>query len=301
MKYPFTKVEAAGNDFIIIEAKDLPPDSDWSRLAITLCKREKSRGADGMLLLEESKLAHVRMRVFNPDGTEVEMCGNGARCVALYKARDFSCPEAFSEAKVSSEAKASQDRSQDRSPGRKKSEITIETKAGILRAEVDSAKKVKLKVSTPKDIKLDFDLEVKGSNYKVNYINTGVPHVVLFVDDLEAIDVLELGSNIRYHRQFQPKGANVDFVKEIDNQKIEIRTYERGVEGETLACGTGALAAAIITAYRLNLTASNQKIDVLTRSREHLQTYFNQENGTVTDAWLEGSAEILYKGRVDYV
>lgn len=267
---------------MIIEAKDLPPDSDWSRLAIFLCKREKSRGADGMLLLEDSQTAHLRMRIFNPDGTEVEMCGNGARCVALYKAQGLSSPEASS-------------------GGRGKSEITIETKAGILRAEIDNAKNVKIKMPVPKDIKLNFDLEVNGSNYKVHCINTGVPHVIIFVDDLEAIDVLKLGSNIRYHRQFQPVGTNVDFVKEIDNQKIEIRTYERGVEGETLACGTGALAAAIITAYHLNLTASNQKIDVLTRSREHLQAYFNQENGTVTAAWLEGGAEILHKGRVDYV
>lgn len=272
MEYSFTKVEAAGNNFMIVEAKDLPPNSDWSRLAITLCAREKSKGADGMLLLEDSELAQLRMRIFNPDGTEVEMCGNGARCVALYKAQD-----------------------------QKIENITIETKAGILEAEVDSAQKVKLKMPTPKDMKLDFDLEVNGANYKANAINTGVPHVILFVDDLETIDVLKLGGNIRYHRQFQPAGTNVDFVKEIDSQKIEIRTYERGVEGETLACGTGALAAAIITAYRLKLTASNQKIDVLTRSKEHLQTYFNQENGRITAAWLEGRAKILYKWRMDYV
>lgn len=285
-KIDFVKAVGSGNDFIIIDSRRgrLPlANSQLSDFVRRMCLRKKSIGADGVLVLENSKIADVRMRVFNPDGGEVEMCGNGARCVALYKIKNFRKTSLC---------------------GREKSNIkniTIETKTGLLVAEMTNKNRVKLKMPEPKGIKLDFNLEVNGRDYKVSYINTGVPHIVLFIEEIDRIDVLGLGGNIRYHSQFQPAGTNVNFVEQIDSQNIRIRTYERGVEGETLACGTGAVASGIVASYRLKVKNSQHKINILTQSGETLRVYFSQENDKVSNVWLEGGAEIVYRGRMDYV
>ncbi|MBN2097841.1 MAG: diaminopimelate epimerase, partial [Candidatus Omnitrophica bacterium] len=225
-KIDFAKAVASGNDFIIINRIGRVAESLESRavskLAKELCQRKFSVGADGLLLLDSAKQADVKMRIFNPDGTEVEMCGNGARCLALYAAQEKICD----------------------------SKMIIETQAGDLQAEV-RGDKVQIKMSRPKDLKLKFDLDVDGQIYSANFINTGVPHLVCFVQDLENVDVQNRGRAIRYHREFAPEGTNADFVEVLDKDHIRIRTYERGVEQETLACGTGCVAAGIITAYSL--------------------------------------------------
>jgi len=218
-------------------------------------------GADGLLILEKSKLADVKMRIFNADGSEAQMCGNGARCVALYTG---------------------------------KSKIKIETKAGIIESQVnkDSAK---VKLTDPKDLKLDIPLTINYRTLRVNFINTGVPHTVIFVEGLDRIDVFNLGRQIRYHKRFAPAGTNVDFIEVIDKDSIKIRTYERGVEDETLACGTGAVAAAVITGIRYQVSGIRY-FNVCTRSREMLKVYFERKNNRFKNVWLEGKVKIVYKG-----
>ena len=266
----FTKMQASGNDFIVIEKNRLSS-------IIKMCDRIFGIGADGVLLLENSKKADVRMRIFNTDGSEAQMCGNGARCCALYVSRQSSA--------ISHQKK-----------------VSIETKAGILEAEVRD-KNIKLKMTDPADLKLGMSLRVAGREYEVDYLNTGVPHAVIEVGDIERICVKDLGRRIRHHRAFFPAGANVDFVKVERKDHILVRTYERGVEDETLACGTGSVACAIIATLNHSARAlgkanasSAHKVYVKTRSRETLIAYFKISKYKITDVWLEGEAKIVYKG-----
>lgn len=269
----FTKMTASGNDFIVVERRAQETESRevLKRLAKNACDRKYGIGADGLLVLEPSEKADIRMRIFNPDGSEAQMCGNGARCCAKY----FS----FRLAAVSSQP------------------IEIETKAGVLRAYVDEDT-VKLKMSEPHGIRLNFKLtsggESGGSELEANYINTGVPHTVIFVDDLDKADVLALGRKIRFHQEFAPDGSNVDFTKVLNNDTIAVRTYERGVEAETEACGTGAAASAIIS--RVAGLINSNAVNVKTRSAEILKVCFDGKLDKISNVWLEGSAKIIHKG-----
>lgn len=255
----FTKMVASGNDFIVID-KQL--GRNLRALARTLCDRKFGIGADGLLLIGKAKNADLHMRIFNADGSEAEMCGNGARCAALFS-------------------------------GKKKAKML--TLAGVINTQVCSSQ-VKIQLTDPKEIKLDIPLKVSEANgrpIKVNFINTGVPHVVVFVDGLDKIDVVGIGRAIRWHVRFAPAGTNVNFVEVKNGNLIRIRTYERGVEAETLACGTGSTAAALIFALRNNL---DNLVKVQTQSGEILKVYFNNKEGKFKNVWLEGSAKIVYKG-----
>lgn len=267
----FVKAVASGNDFIIIDRlQNAKCKLKIARLARELCRRKLSVGADGLLLLESSKKADFKMCIFNPDGTEVDMCGNGARCLALYGVKERIC-------------------------GNK---MTIETDAGNLQAEVKQDK-VKIKMSRPKDLRLRFTLDIDGQTQNVNYINTGVPHVICFVQGLDSFNVQETGRAVRYHPEFQPEGTNADFVQVLDKDHIRVRTYERGVEGETLACGTGVVAAGIITSYEMQGKPQGKyKIKVDTQSGETLAVYFKIEKDNIDEVYLEGKAKIVYKGGV---
>jgi len=259
-KINFTKLVASGNDFVLIDR--LPRiGCRLSELAKKICDRKFGIGADGLLLLEKSKKADVKMRIFNADGSEAEMCGNGARCTALYL-------------------------------GKKKG--ALETKAGIIKTETNKDS-VSIKLTDPKNIKLDIPLAMGARILRVNFVDTGVPHCVIFVDGIDKIDVVGLGREIRYHEQFSPRGTNVNFVELLDDDSIRIRTYERGVEDETLACGTGSTASAVISGIKMNKTG-NIKIDVLTQGKEILKVYFKRRGSIVSDTWLEGKAKIVYKG-----
>jgi diaminopimelate epimerase len=268
----FTKMTASGNDFIILDhrpkAKNQKPLRELTK---KMCNRKYGIGADGLLLLESSKNADIKMRIFNADGSEAEMCGNGARCVALWIVQ--------------------RPKTKDQKP----KNINIETKAGIIEAEV-KGDNAKIKFTEPKDMKLGIPIIINDKTIKVNFINTGVPHAVIFVDGLEEIDVDNLGREIRYHNYFQPAGTNVNFIEVKDNYNIKVRTYERGVEAETLACGTGSVASALITAYNLQFTTPNGKINILTRGGEILKVYFNKSGNNFSDVWLEGKAKIVYNG-----
>ena len=220
-------------------------------------------GADGLLVLEKLKIADIRMRIFNADGSEAEMCGNGARCVSLWL---------------------------------KQKVLKIETKAGVIKSEV-KGDNIKIKLTDPKDIKLDIPIKINNRLLKVNFINTGVPHTVIFVEGLDKIDVVNLGRLVRYHKRFTPAGSNVDFMEILSNNSIKIRTYERGVEDETLACGTGAVASALLYAIRYTLYASG-KVNIHTKSGEILKVYFNRVGNGFKNVWLEGKARTVYTGEI---
>ncbi len=264
----FTKMVASGNDFIVLKSFS----SKVLRLKVLarrMCDRKFGIGADGLLLLEKSRVADVKMRIFNADGSEAEMCGNGARCAALFSSQpsDVSC------------------------------QLKIETKAGMIEAKVNK-NNVRIKLTDPHSIKLDIPIRVGGRTLRVNFVNTGVPHAVIFVNGLQNIDVAVLGREIRYHKEFAPAGSNVNFVEAIDKDSIAIRTYERGVEAETLACGTGSSAAALV--FALKSAAMSKKVNVLTQSKETLSVYFQRKGRNFRNVWLEGKARIVYKGVYAY-
>ncbi len=253
----FSKLCASGNDFIVIDNREKILHDNIKDIAIKLCKRKYSIGADGLMLVEKSDKADFKMRIINPDGSEVDMCGNGARCIALYAYKN----------KIAL------------------NKMTFETFAGLIEAEVTKDNLVKLKMSAPHSLSLDKEW---------NFINTGVPHVVIFVDDIDKIDVKTIGNSIRYHKKFAPAGTNVNFVKIKDDKHIRVRTYERGVEDETLACGTGSVASAIISGIKFGMKSP---VSVITQGGSALNIYFKiDKNKSVSDVCLEGDAEIIYEG-----
>ena len=272
MKVDFTKAEASGNDFIIVDNRNNALEgkiSDFGDFAKSACMRKYSVGSDGVLVLENSGRADFRMRIFNPDGSEVSMCGNGIRCSSLYAYLAKWC----------------------------QASMKIETGAGLLEARVDKGL-VRVKMTPPDDIKLDQNIGVGKTIMNIHTINTGVPHVVHFTENIGRYPVREMGSKIRYHKVFEPEGTNADFVKMRDKSTIEVRTYERGVEDETLACGTGVVASAVISHL---VNGAEEPVNVLTRSGDTLRVYFKKEHSRFSDVYLEGKAHIVYKGGLDYV
>ena len=262
----FTKMVGAGNDFIVVDNRSGAIGNDAAKIAKKLSDRKHSVGADGLILLEKSKKADIRMRIFNPDGSEAEMCGNGVRCVAKFAVTH----------KI------------------KKSALSIETLAGIIEAEA-RGNIVKAKLVKPKALKLNFSLQVNGRNEILNFIDTGVPHAVKVLDSLEGVDVDEWGSQIRRHPYFAPRGTNANFVSLGSQNKIEVRTYERGVEGETLSCGTGSTAAALVVAA---LKGLKSPVLVLTKGGETLKVYFSKKGSEFFNVYLEGPVQTTFEGRV---
>lgn len=261
-KIKFTKMVATGNDFIVIEDNDLK--INLSSFAKKICDRKFGIGADGMLLIGKSKKANVRMRIFNADGSEAEMCGNGARAAALYA-------------------------------GKKK--VALETKAGIIQAEV-SDNDVKIRLTEPKETIIGIPLKINNRTINVNFINTGVPHAVIFSEGLEEMDIIPMGRGVRHHKKFAPRGTNVNFVEVLGRDLIKVRTYERGVEDETLACGTGSTASALIFALASGIS---DRVRVKTQSGETLNIYFKKSGNSFSDVWLEGKAKIVYIGEYNHV
>ena len=277
----FTKTVAAGNDFIIIDNRQKKLKSKlkytYSELAKKLCQRHFSIGADGLIILEnptDPLKADFKMLYFNSNGSQAAMCGNGARCIAYY---------------------AYMNKIADR-------EMQIETLSGIIKAKLTGTK-VRILLPEPKDIKVDFSLKINSKELNVSFVNTGVPHTVIFVSELQSVDVKNLGRQIRYHKKFLPEGTNVNFVKVVSKHELKIRTYERGIEGETYACGTGAVASAVISGIK-NLVKSPVKCK--TSSGEILTVYFKAttQKGLLTpvyNVYLEGKVKIVFTGCVDCV
>lgn len=260
-------MSGSGNDFIIIDNRENQVDqADLSGFVARVCRRAMSVGADGFILVEASENADFRWRFFNSDGSVAEMCGNGARCVARF---------AFL----------------NRIAG---SDMQFETDAGIVAASVKGTR-VRLKMTDPKDLHPSYTLSVASGEIQAGSVNTGVPHTVVIVEDLDGVDVFSLGREIRRHERYAPAGTNVNFVSPLTEDQLALRTYERGVEDETLACGTGAVASAIITA---SLKGLSSPIAIRTRSGQYLNIYFKLEDGLFRDVYLEGDARIVYRGEL---
>ena len=269
----FIKMVGTGNDFVLLDHRTKKiPSASYSLLSRRLTHRQNGIGADGVLFLEKSTPkvpADFKMRIFNPDGSEAEMCGNGIRCIAYY---------AYQEGIVSTRMK-------------------IETLAGVLSAEVKK-NRVRVELSLPKEWKPGLRFQKDGVLLEGVFVNTGTPHAVFFVHSLENLEVAKLGAFVRYHPDFAPRGTNVNFVESKNSHQIQVRTYERGVEAETLACGTGATASALVAAKERKISTP---INVLTQSGETLTVDFQQESGEIHKVWLEGAVKIVFKGEIENV
>ncbi len=255
-----------GNDFIVIDNRTGAIGKDPASSAKRLCDRKLGIGADGLLLLEKSTKAEIRMRIFNPDGSEAAMCGNGIRCIARFSAdNNITGPQ-----------------------------FQIETLAGLIGAEV-LGDIVKAKMIDPKDLKLRFEIALGKLSQEIHFVDTGVPHTVVIIDSLKDCNVKDIGRQIRNHKLFSPKGTNVNFISYKSGNAIEVRTYERGVEDETLSCGTGSTASALVAASLKNLKSP---VQVHTQSGESLKVYFFKQNGSFQEVYLEGPVKTIFEGRV---
>ncbi|MFH1359611.1 MAG: diaminopimelate epimerase [Candidatus Omnitrophota bacterium] len=266
-KIKFTKMQGAGNDFVVMEVLK----TNFKKLAIKVCNRKTGVGADGLLVLDKSKKADYRMRIINADGSEAEMCGNGARCMAAFIV-------------------------QNRRP--KKTLFSIETMSGNLLAQA-KGQVAKVRLSEPQGYKPNIPIKIGKRTIQVNYIDTGVPHAIIFVSDLAKIDVSGIGRFIRFHNKFKPRGTNVDFVEQVKQNLVNVRTYERGVEDETLACGTGSVACAIITFLKANpliLSRDHVSMNVRTSGGELLNIQFSLKNRKIENVWLKGPVQFIAKG-----
>lgn len=275
MKFPisFTKMSGTGNDFIIIDHRRKIFDSAILPAFVkAVCRRRFSVGADGLILIENSDKAAFRWQFFNGDGSVAEMCGNGARCAARFAFRRGIAPAT----------------------------MRFETVAGPIEAFVDITKgeSVKIRLTPPRDIRLNEKLHVDGNDLEVHSINTGVPHAVVFTDQVDLVPVRQWGNGIRFHGSFAPAGTNANFVQVVADDSLLVRTYERGVEDETMACGTGAVASAL-AAVMLNKVAAPVK--VITSGGDILVVHWDQrpENQPDGMVFLEGPANFIYDGMLD--
>ena len=264
---PFFKMAASGNDFVLIDARRRSFKKGLAALARRMCDRRRGVGADGLLILESSRRADVRMRIFNPDGSEPAMCGNGIRCAAVFCAAS----------------------------NRRVSRLRIETGAGIVRVEVARGM-ARVHLTPPKEIRLHRRIRIAGKNLQVHTIDTGVPHAVTLVGNVQKVDISKLGSALRFHSAFKPHGTNVDFVQIKSPRRIAVRTYERGVEAETLACGTGVSASGVIAGL---VKGVSSPVLVETRSGDVLKVSFKESGGEIQHITLEGGANLTFHGEFE--
>ena len=263
----FTKMNGAGNDFVLLDNRAGNVDLTREQI-VRVCDRHRGIGADGILLLERpTNGADFRMRYYNADGGEAEMCGNGARCFARYA---------------------------DRTAGPLQT-LSFETPAGVIGAQL-VGELVTLQMSEPRDLRRSLEVPLGGEKIRAGYVDSGVPHVVIPVAKIDEVDVRSLGSQLRHHPMFAPRGANANFSEQRGPRSIAIRTYERGVEDETLACGTGVVASAILFAANENVTGP---IDVLVRGGDTLQVDFKRNGDQFGEVTLTGPADFVFDGMIE--
>lgn len=269
MQLQFVKMNGAGNDFVMLDNRDLALSLSGEQIA-RLCDRHRGVGADGLLLVEPaSDGGDFKMRYYNADGGEAEMCGNGARCFGRFV---------------------------NHLHGNTLQQVRFETLAGLISAEFEGDQ-VRINMSAPFDLKLSQTLPVAGETLTVHSINTGVPHAVVFSDDADSVDVRKLGAGLRYHEAFAPKGANANFVQVLAPDSIRIRTYERGVEDETLACGTGMVACALI---HHELSGAPSPIRVRVQGGDTLAVGFEETAPhQYRNVTLFGPADFAFTGAVE--
>ena len=263
----FTKMNGAGNDFVMLDNRagnlQLVPEQ-----IAKICDRHRGVGADGVLVLERpTNGANFRMRYYNADGGEAEMCGNGARCFARYASHVAGPVE----------------------------KLSFETPAGVIGANL-MGELVCLQMSEPKDLRLGIKIPLSDRTIDAHFVNSGVPHVVVPVNDLENADVRGIGSAVRHHAMFSPKGANVNFLEWRGDRQISIRTYERGVENETLACGTGVVASALVFAA---VERVDGPIGVLVRGGNEMEVAFEKSAGQFRNVTLTGPADFVFEGTIE--
>lgn len=265
----FEKMSGTGNDFVIIDNRTagIPRDAQQD-LARKICRRMFSVGADGLIFIEESTVADFGWNFYNADGSVAEMCGNGSRCAARFAYRHNIA-------------------------GKK---MKLETLAGIVEAEIcEEEDIVRVKMTQPFDFRLDISLQIGDEERPVAYVNTGVPHAVIFVQE-DDVPVKTWGRKVRFHQIFEPKGANANFVKLLPDGKLKVRTYERGIEDETMACGTGAVASALFASIMKGI---DSPVEVVTSGGDVLTILFDLHDGPVAEnIFLQGPTRLICTGKL---
>jgi diaminopimelate epimerase len=268
MRLEFTKMNGAGNDFILLDNRagkiSLPPGQ-----IVRLCDRHRGIGADGLIALVPcgSGKADWAWQFFNSDGSAGEMCGNGARCFARFVQRTLGLTGGF----------------------------TFETGAGVIMASFEG-ERVTVNLTQPKELRLDQAVPLATGSATIHSLDTGVPHAVLYVPDADKAVVCQLGPEIRRHPHFGPRGTNVNFVQVVGENLIRVRTFERGVEGETLACGTGVTASALISARVCKFTSP---VQVKVQGGDTLEVSFRDTGKVFADVRLTGPAEFVFVGSTE--
>ncbi len=269
MSLAFSKMNGAGNDFILIDNRDQSIHLTREQV-VRLCDRQRGVGADGVFLLVPSRTGQAdwAWEFYNSDGSTADMCGNGARCFARFVQRLVEG----------------------------NGELTFETGAGLITATFDG-NHVTVDLTDPQEHRLNEELVLASTGRTtVHSVNTGVPHAVVFVEDADRVMVQSLGREIRYHRHFAPDGANVNFAQLKGDNAIRVRTYERGVEGETLACGTGVTAAALTAAW---LHQFSSPVCVQVQSGDWLEVSFDRQGDQLGHVRLKGPADFVFEGEID--
>lgn len=260
----FAKMAGGGNDFVLIDnrGRRVQNVEEFTR---RICTPHLSVGGDGLILIEESQRATVRMVYYNADGSRANFCANGTRCAARFALL----------------------------AGIASHRLTIETDAGIMKAEIDETGLVTLFVSSPTNVQIERPLRVGDRTIQGTYLELGVPHYVIFLrDDLWTSDIVPIGRAIRHHPDL-PYGANVNFVVIRGPQSIEVRTYERGVEAETLSCGSGVVSSVVASALYEKVTSP---VQVRTRSGITFEVAFMRAGNEVRDLRLKGDARVVFRG-----
>ena len=266
----FVKMSGTGNDFIIIDHRTpLINLEDIPKFAAKVCRRKFSVGADGLILIENSDTADFKWQFYNADGSVAEMCGNGARCAARFAFMQGIAPAT----------------------------MRFETLAGVIEASISNT--VAVRMTDPLKLRMNLEVIIDDTSTLLHSIDTGVPHAVVFVEDIDTLDVCASGSSIRHHQFFMPAGTNVNFVQQ-QGDGFKVRTYERGVEDETMACGTGAVACALI-ASRLGLASS--PVQIITSGNDRLDIIFESGENTsspeFSNVFLQGAAHVVYNGKLN--
>jgi len=268
MTLDFVKMNGAGNDFILIDNRSGQLQLS-SEQVVRLCHRQRGIGADGLFLLvpNRSGRADWSWDFYNSDGSKAEMCGNGARCFARFIQRVAGAGD----------------------------QTSFETIAGVITARFQG-ELVTVNLTAPKDLRLNEVIAGGGGKLEVHSLNTGVPHAIILVADANKAMVRQLGPEVRYHEHFKPKGTNVNFVQVLGPNYIRVRTYERGVEGETLACGTGVSASALVVS-RLRQFTSPVKVEV--QGGDVLEVSWTEAGAGFANVTLKGPAEFVFAGKIE--
>jgi diaminopimelate epimerase len=279
----FAKLSGSGNDFLCVDNRDgrfdflLADPARVGHFARTILAKGLGLGADGVIFACASEVegfADLSARHFEPDGGEAELCGNGVACFTRW-----AIENGWAEG----------------------DEVKILTTAGVVRGKPLSGGYIRVCIPLPEDLRRGLTLEAAGQTWHYDYCVTGVPHLVTYVADVEAVDIARVGPALRYHPQFRPRGINANFVQVLSPGLIAMRTWEFGVEGETLACGTGSAAAAIMTSLRegwpVSILRGDQPVQIRVRSGDTLRVYFTltpQEQ--VTDLCVETVVRFVASG-----